>query len=152
MVGGIYEGLLEELGRCLGLTLFPDENYSCMIRLPNHVEVQIEIDSPGNRMMMGSYLGQLPPGRYREMVFYEALRMNGLPPPHVGIFAYSNKADKLLMFRWIDLHNMTGEKIAKLLTPFSERAAQWRDTIAAGQVPVIEGISLHEQSGHMFGL
>lgn len=151
MVSGLYEGLLEELGRSLGLTLFPDENYSCLIRLPNKLEVQVEMDPSGKKMVLGTYLGQLPPGRYREMVFYEALRMNGMPPPHVGTFAYSNKMDKLVLFRWIDLHEMTGEKIAKMLKPFSERAVYWRDAIAAGQVPVVEGISLQEHSG-MFGL
>lgn len=152
MVAGLYEGLLEELGRALGLTLFPDENHSCMIRMPKtKLEVQIEMDHSGKRMMLGTYIGQLPPGRYRELVFAEALRMNGMPPPHVGVFAYSNKMDQLVMFRWIDLHDMSGEKIAKLLKPFAERGAQWRDAIAAGQVPVIEGLSLHEHSG-MFGL
>lgn len=151
MVAGIYEGLLEELGRSLGLTLFPDQNYSCVVRLPNRLEVHIEIDQTGERMVLGAYLGQLPPGRYREMVFYEALRMNGLPSPHVGTFAYSNKMDQLVLFKWIDLHDMTGEKIAKMLKPLAERGVQWRDSIAAGQVPVIEGISLHERSG-MFGM
>lgn len=151
MVAGLYEGLLEELGRALGLTLFPDENHSCLIRLPSKLEVQVEMDPTGTKMILGTYVGQLPPGRYREMVFAEALRMNGMPPPHVGIFAYSNKMDKLVLFRWIDLHEMTGAKIAKLLKPFAERGVQWRDAIASGQVPVVEGLSLHEHSG-MFGL
>lgn len=151
MVSGMYEGLLEELGRALGLTLFPDQNYSCVIRLPNRLEVHVEIDAAGEKMVLGAYLGQVPPGRYREMVFYEALRMNGMPPPHVGIFAYSNKMDQLVLFRWIDLHDMSGEKIAHMLKPLSERGVQWRDAIAAGQVPVVEGLSLQERSG-MFGL
>lgn len=151
MVSGLYEGLLEELGRELGLTLFPDANHSCLIRLPNRLEVHVEIDRTGTKMILGTYLGQLPPGRYRELVFVEALRMNGLPPPHAGTFAYNSKTDQLVLFRWIDLHDMSGEKIAKLLKPFSERGAQWSEAINAGRVPVIEGISLHEHAG-MFGL
>lgn len=151
MVAGLYEGMLEELGRVLGVALFPDQNYSCVVKMPNKLEVHIEIDRKGDKMVLGAYLGQLPPGRYRELVFYEALRLNGCPPPHVGTFAYSNKMDQLVLFRWIDLHEMTGEKIAKFLKPFAERGAQWRDAIAAGQVPVVEGLSLQEHSG-IFGL
>ena len=102
---------------------------------------------------MGSQLGFLPAGRYRESVFREALKANNLPPPRYGNFAYSKKADQLVLFDSTSLQDLNGEKIAQHFTPFAEKAFHWQDAISRGEVPSILGaFSTRKVGTGMFGL
>lgn len=135
MVTNLYESLLEELGRILRVPLFPDENNSCQIRLANGLEVQLELDKSGARFLIGTNLGGIPPGRYRETIMREALKANGAPPPRAGIFAYSRRADTFVLFRLVPTQELSGEKIAQLLSRFAEKGLEWRNAIKKGEVP-----------------
>lgn len=82
MVLNAFEALLQELARALQIDqLKPDSNNSCLIQMPNGPKVQLEVNKQEDRLIMGSNLGFLPVGRYREDVFREALKANNLPPP-----------------------------------------------------------------------
>lgn len=151
MVSNLYEGLLQELGKVLGLALVPDANNSCLVRLPNGLEVQFELDQTGDRFIMGTDLGAMPSGRYRELMFREALKANGMPAPRPGILAYSKSADRLILFRWLLARELNGEKIAFLLGPFSEKALEWREAIRQGDVPQFQATASSGPS-RMFGI
>lgn len=151
MVTNIYEALLQELGKVLGAEFSPDKNNSCLVKLRNGVEVQFELDKTGERFLVGTNLGSAPPGRYRETLMREALRVNGMPPPRHGILAYSRQADTLVLFRWLPAKETNGEKIAFLLGPFSEKALEWREAIRRGEIPQFQAPSATGHSG-MFGI
>lgn len=151
MVSNLYESLLQELGQVLGLELTPDKNNSCLVKLKGGLEVQFELNPTGDRFLMGTNLGSAPPGRYRDALFREALKTNGMPPPRPGVLAFSPKADCLVLFRWLPAREINGERIAFLLGPFAERAMAWRQAIQHGDIPQFEGPSARGHAG-LFGL
>lgn len=150
MVKELFASLLEELGRTIELPdLHPDRNHSCLITFPNELKIQLEMDSMAQHVILGCDLGAVPSGRYRENVLREALKANGLPAPHHGFLAFSNKTDHLILFDYLSTKELTGEKIADALTPFSEKAHHWKDSLTKGEMPSVGTL---RTSGGMFGL
>lgn len=154
MVTDLFGSLLQELGHIMGIPeLHPDRHNACLIKFPDGLEVQMELDGQGLELTMLSNLGILPPGKYRENVFREALRANGMPQPLNGTFAYSKKADSLVIFHRIPTKELSGDKINTALLPFLEKARYWRETIINNEIPVVS--SVYTSSGRsqgMFGL
>ncbi len=152
MVKDLYGTLLEELGRALQIAdLHSDRNNTCQIRLKSGLQIQVEINPKTNMLLIGCDLGNLPLGRFRVDLFREALRANGLPYPQHGIFAYSNKTDHMLLFEFLPIKELTGDKIADSLGPFTEKALLWKTSIANNEVPVV-AIAGARPSFGMFGL
>lgn len=152
MVKDLYGTLLEEMGRSLKIEdLHADANNSCLIRLKNELRIQVEINPRTQFLLLGCDLGDIPPGPFRVDLFREALRANGQPHPQHGIFAYSNKTDHLVLFEYMHLKDLTGDKIADEIGPFSEKALLWKNSIAHNEVPVITVAGGRPTFG-MFGL
>lgn len=154
MVMELFESLLHEVSEELGIPdLKPDRNNACLIKLPNNgPKIQIELDA-NNFLIMGTELGFLPAGRYRETVFREALKANGLPHPHVGEFSYSKKTENLCLMTKMPTKNLTGSKIATAFGQLADKAAIWKEAIEKGEVPSILSTYSSRASGTgMFGL
>ena len=153
MVTDLFGALLQELGSSIEIkNLHPDKNYSCLIRFKGGLEVQVELDHSGQFLILGADLGTSPPGKYRENLFKEALKANDQPPPLYGILAYSKKSDHLVLFERINIKDLTGEKIAAEIIPFTEKATLWAQAVKNGEIPVINQHSSSPSSGGMFGL
>lgn len=154
MVTDAFGLLLQDVGKLLQIPkLEPDGNNSCLISFPGEISIQIEIDRSGNFLILGCDVGTLPPGRYRELVFREALRSNGQPPPHSGDFSYSKQADKLMLMQQIPLKDINGDKILAVMNPMLEKGKYWKETISRGEVPSIATVSAASKGGAgMFGL
>ena len=155
MVMDLFESLLQELGHAMKIEdLRPDEHNTCLIRFRDGgLEVQLEPFEKGEFLLIGSTIGVIPPGRYRENVFREALKANGLPPPRHGIFAYIAKSDRLVLFSMLSLREINGEKIAAFLTPYMEKALIWKQHIERGDVPIAETIGGEVRGpGGLFGI
>lgn len=154
MVTDLFGSLLQELGQIMGIPeLHPDRNNACLIKFPDGLEVQMEIDGQGLDLTMVAVIGVIPVGKYRENVNREALRANGMPLPLNGVFAYSKKADSLVLFQRIPVKELTGDKINTALMPFLEKARYWKETISNNQIPTVS--SVYTSSGRspgMFGM
>jgi hypothetical protein len=140
MVTDFFGTLLQELSRAVQIPgLKPDANNSCLIRFrkQNDIRIQIELDSAGLMVVIGTDLGSVAPGRYRENIFTEALKANGLPSPRYGTFAYSRKTDHLLLFEKLPIRDLTGDKVADYLKLFIEKAKVWQEALARNEVPVV---------------
>ena|ERR1700722_10013886 len=152
MVRDLYGTLLEELGRTLQVRdLHADRNNSCLIRLKNGLQVQIEISPKTNMLLLGVDLGAPPLGRFRVDLFKQALKANGMPYPQHGIFSQSSKTDHLILYEFLPLKDLTGDKIADELGPFSEKALLWKNSLAQNEIPSLE-VSGERPSLGMFGL
>lgn len=153
MVTDLFGSLLQELGKILEIPdLHPDRNNSCLIKLKSGLSIQLEFDRSGQFLILGSDLGTVPPGRYRENLFREALKANDLPYPNHGTLAYSKKSDHLIIFEKMAAADMTGEKIAAEIMPFSEKALVWKEALQKGDVPIINQGYSSQKSAGMFGL
>jgi len=155
MVGQLFPSLLEELGKELEIkNLEPGDNDSCIISFPSGIEIQIEPYQKGDFLLLCVDIGEVPPGRYREDVFREALKANGMPYPRHGIFAYSEQSDHMLIFELISLHELNGVRIASVLIPLKEKAEKWKEALDSGVVPLayVASTTSAAGSGGIFGL
>lgn len=154
MIQEIFGALLEELGSVMNMRLSPDRNNSCLFTYQNGLKVQLEHDTGNNQIIAVAYIGTPPPGRYRENLFKEALKANGLPLPQPGAFAYSKKTDSLVLYGYISITELTGQKLADFLAPFIQRADLWRNAMGRGEIPSFTGteLSFGRSGGGIFGL
>jgi Tir chaperone protein (CesT) family len=153
MVMDLFGTILEDLGKIIKINdLHPDKNNSCLIKYATGLEVQMEIDRSGECLVLGSQLGVVISGRYRENVFREALKANGIKSQRNGVFAYSKKNDQLILFEKIHIKDINAEKIAAILTPFAEKALIWKTAITQGDIPSVSNTYASSRSGGMFGL
>ena len=104
-------------------------------------------------MIIGIEVAEILHGMYRQNIFREALRANGLQN-HKGIFAYSKIKEKLILFDMIPIRSATGETIMEMLTSLSVKAGVWKMAIDKGEMPSLEsvGVGSSKKSGGMFGL
>ncbi|MEI8125220.1 MAG: CesT family type III secretion system chaperone [Parachlamydiaceae bacterium] len=153
MVTGLFGTLLEELAKSLKINhLEPDQNNSCLINLKNGQKIQVELDRSGNYLVIGADLGTVSPGKYRENLFKEALKANGMPYPLNGILAYSKRTDHLVLFTKISVKDLRGEQIAIVIPPFVEKALIWSEAIKRGEMPSLSQVKTSGASSGMFGL
>jgi hypothetical protein len=153
MVTDLFGAILQELGHSIGVeNLTPDSNDSCLLRLESGLIIQIEMDHGGQFLILGADLGTVPPGKYRENLFREALKSNNLPHPLNGIFCYSKKSDHLVLYEKIHIKDLNGEKIAAEITPFAEKAYKWSEALMRGEVPAVNQAFTSQKPGGMFGL
>lgn len=147
----IFAALLKELESYFKCPLKPDQNQHCLISLPAGFIIQMEIDRSGRYFEISTRLGPLPTfGKFRETLFKETLKSNGLYPKGPGTFAFSSAANQLIFFTQIPMEDISGKKIIQVLTPFLEKAQNWVEAFNRGEVPVSEGI-LQAKTG-LFGL
>ena len=157
MITDKFDNLIQELGVTLKIKLKPDKNNACLLRFKNGIQIQLEVDSRGEKLVLAADLGQVPQGRYRENIFREALKANGLAPPRNGIFAYSKKNESLVLCDSIPLEELTGTKLADYLHSFMQKGELWKNAITRGDVPSFMGNELsfgasQGQPGGLFGL
>jgi hypothetical protein len=153
MVTDLFGSLLQELSASLDIpALHPDSNNSCLIKFKSGVAIQIEVDRSGHHLVIGSDLGSVPIGKYRENLFREALKCNELPPPLHGILSYSEKTDHLVIYEKLPLQDLNGEKIAAAITPFTEKALIWAEALKHNDIPAINQMSTSQGAGGMFGM
>lgn len=155
MVSDLFEVLLQELGKAMNIEdLTPDSNNTCLIRFKVGLDIQIEPWQKGEFLLIGCPVAVIPPGRFRENVFREALKANALPLPRYGAFAYVASSQKLVLYSMLSLRELTGEKIAAFLAPFMEKALTWKQTIDRGDVPLADVVMTGgpRGPGGLFGL
>lgn len=153
MAADLYQTILEEIGKLMGIELKPDENQTCLVKLKTGVEIYFEIDKRGEYFVVGSTFGQILPGIYREKLFQHALKQNGAPPPHSGVFAYSPQSQSLVFYRRFLAEKTNGEEIFTTLPAFIKVATEWKLAIDQGNIPEV---ALEEgappKGGGIFGL
>ena len=135
MIADRYSALLEELSNLLHIKLPLDENNACVIRLQDKLGVFMEPDRLREHLYITLDIGSPTPGQFREHVFREALKANGIPPPKTGIFAYGAKTDSLLLFERLSLDELNGPKLLETMQSLIRKARVWKEAIDHGEVP-----------------
>lgn len=136
MVTDHFGALLQELAQALNISkLQADANNSCLIKFKGGIRIQIEPDREEKFLIIGADLGEIPTGRYRENLFTEALKANGLPRPRYGFFAYSKPKDHLVLTEFLPMQDLRGDKIADFLPLFIEKVKLWKESIYRGEIP-----------------
>jgi hypothetical protein len=145
-----FEELLNELGSELGTTLHPDKKGACTLKINETFDVQIECDAHQENLLIATFICDIPPGKYRENILKDGLKANS-PFPVNGTLAYSDRNNKLMLFSYFRLANVTGKKLAEFLGIFIDKANHWRIGVETGHTSHLVSTSLKPTSG-MFGI
>ncbi len=133
-----FEHLIADLGKTMNLPLTPDEHLACRLKFSDEITVQIDLDRSAEKILLGAELGKLTPGKYREQIFLQAMKVNGLLGTPRGILAYSSKKHALALFQYLQMDHLTGEKLFQYLTIFHDHALVWSVAIERAEIPEIQ--------------
>lgn len=148
-----YEDLIHALGSLMGTTLNADQHQSCLIHYPDgQVSVQIDLDTNADQILIGSQLGEISVGAYREKVLLQAMRVNGCSLNPRGFLAYSEKNNTLVLYQFFPLAYLTATDLNHFLLLFTEHARIWKGSIEVGEIPRIEEDEHPSAGDKMFGL
>lgn len=151
----IFKNILEELARqelFPADALRPNQAGICAVPLPGGGHIRLELDVEEKNLLIISILGVVTPGRYRENLFKEALKANGLPHPRHGTLAFSTHTEQLVLFESMPLPGLTGGTVASFLPPFIDKANLWREAVSTGSVPEVASTKASIGLGGLFGL
>ena len=147
-----YEDLIKDLGSILDIPLHADAKDTCRIEFEEgNIAIQIDLDDSGERLLIGSILGELPAGSYRNQVFELALRVNYLANSPRGTLAYSDISSSLILFEFLPIATTVAQKLHDFVLLFVTHAKAWIDAIKAQSVPRLESDTQAQSSG-MFGM
>jgi hypothetical protein len=127
-----FEELIKELGMNINIpTLAPDKHRICRLNINNILHIQIEPDQSRERVLLATFICDLPPGKFRERALKEALKANS-DTLGSGYLGFCERTDQLALHLHLPLYNLTGEKLAGHLTKFIEKADSWRVAVETG--------------------
>ena len=58
-----------------------------------------------------------------------------MPPPRLGVFAYSPKQNALIFFNKLSIQNIDIKKLVDLIKDIVEKTALWKESIEKGDIP-----------------
>jgi hypothetical protein len=146
-----FEELIEKLGIHVGVPLHLDNKGVCLLVYKEKLKVQIQNYPERERVGIGSFLGEIPPGKFRENVFKEALKANGIFPSQ-GSFSYILRNRNLAIWRELPYYELTPDQFSKTIFQFIEKADLWRSCLESGSLlPVAQQVT-SKLPGPMMGL
>lgn len=128
-----FEELLHELGKVFQLELHIDRSHACSIQMSDGLTIQLQLDVSQENLWIFSKLAEIPPGKFRENVFREALKANALPDPRTAIFGYLANTNHLALFQKYPLTILNGDRLAGLIGSFVEMAENWLKALISGK-------------------
>lgn len=152
MVAERFKILVDELAQQLSVKLEPDTHNACRLQFKDGLVLSMQPNSTLDTLRVVVEIATPGQGRYREAILKEALRANGLPYPHVGTFAFSPKTDMLLLCDQLPMEELSGQRLAEIIKQLSDKAREWKESIARGETPVLRGVQSARASEGVFGL
>lgn len=148
-----YSLLIAELGKLIQIPLTVDSTNTCSINFPkDKLEIQIEQDMANDTLIIAATIIKLPPGRFRQNIFEQALKANNLDTPRGGILAYVPRSDELVIFQRFTMKDLKADRLAGEMVPFKEKLKKWRDSIENNEIPLLMNAVIKSPSSGMFGL
>ena len=128
-----FHDLLYELSQILGTQLKADLNNVCPIVIDEVYPVQIEMDISGDNVLLGAFICDLPPGKFRENILKDALKSCYETKNKRSVFGYCEKINKLALFENVANYDLNGEVLYERLAVFVERVKKWKSAIDSGK-------------------
>lgn len=126
-----FSQIIEDLGKLLEIELNLDPNNSCDILVEETISIQIE-ENDQDEVVIGSFLGELDAGRFREEALHNALITNTLS--HEGVFAYNEPNNQLTYFTLLPIKDLTAIRLQETLAAFSVVALNWHEAIQKKEI------------------
>jgi hypothetical protein len=142
--------VLADLAALVDVPLHPDHNRSCSLNVNNAMHIQLHEEENKERILISAFVGELPPGKFREILLKDTLKENNLYP-RVGTFCYSPRNNQLAFFTYVLLPTLTGDILADILEIFLDRAFSWKTALETGQIPS-RGMNLQRMGPSIFDI
>jgi Tir chaperone protein (CesT) family len=126
-----FAALIRELGEIMLLPLELDANEACFLIIDDVFPIQLEYDIDSDSCLIVSFVGELPAGKYREMVLEGGLLEN-IQNPAFGIFSYIRERNELTIYKSLPMSNLNAESLAGFLGDYIERGMEWQRAIRNG--------------------
>jgi hypothetical protein len=147
--------LMSSLGELLDTELIPDLNQVVSIMIDEKLMVNIELSKNSEKILLGTFIVELPPGRFREDVLKFALLANHASDVNIGILSYVANHNCLALLQEIETHGIKVQTLYEELSSFVDRAEGWQNAINSGrpypeernEVPKLKAT----ESGKIFG-
>lgn len=144
-----FAELLNELGQELGATLHPDRLGACKLKINDDITIQLECDGPHEKLLVASFICDVPPGKLRENILKDALKSNAVFA-ETGTLGYSLRNNKLALFKYFKLSALTGKVLAEFILTFIDKIQKWRAAVESGTTATLAPTS--STSSGIFGL
>lgn len=142
--------VLADLGSLIQVPLHPDHHRACCLIINGELHIQLKEDLNKDRILVGTFISEIPAGKFREKILTETLKENNLFP-RMGTFSYSERNNQLALFSFVYLEKLDGEKMADFLESFIEKAFSWKTALQTGQLPQ-RGQILHKTGPSVFDI
>lgn len=132
-----FEDLIHALGMSLGIPLHVDHRGACCLQMNDKLRVQIEPDKTQDRIIIAAFITELNPGRFREDVLKEALKVNAqsVMSGNTGaILGFAGRHNRLSCHTFLSTKNLTSDQLLAALTYLSEQSLAWLDAVQSGQI------------------
>lgn len=142
--------LLADLGELIQVPLHPDHQRSCILSINQELHVHLKEEDNEDRILIATFVSELPPGKFRENILKETLKENQLYP-RIGTFGYSDRNNQLALFAHVYYPGLRGDTLADFLEAFLEKAFSWKMAIETGQLPQ-RGQTIHKTGPSIFDI
>lgn len=129
-----YAELLHDAGALLNVPLQPDTKRACRIGVDGKIHLQLQEEENKDRILIATYICEIPPGKFRENVLKETLKENEIFP-RLGTFGYSERQNKLALFSYVYFLGLSADTFVDFVGSFLEKALSWKTAIETGQLP-----------------
>ena len=68
--------LLADLGELIQVPLHPDHQRSCILSINQELHVHLKEEDNEDRILIATFVSELPPGKFRENILKETLKEN----------------------------------------------------------------------------
>ena len=142
--------LFHDVGEEFDVPLKPDHYGAGKLRIGSDLFIQIEYNKSKDWITVLSFIGELPPGKFRENLLKTALQVNHQQPQDLRM-GYSEKNNQLALFYNFPMETASKEILVKAITDVVGKVRAWREGIATGNLSGFLN-ALPQKSSGFFGM
>lgn len=128
-----YNDLIFDLSNRLNRKLKPDKNNCVTLLIEQKVTVQIETDRNEEFLIIGAFIAELPPGKFREHILRDALKANSLYKNTSQVLSYMKNENHLIIHKKMLLEAISSDNLFKEIKNISSRAKKWLESLDNGR-------------------
>jgi hypothetical protein len=128
-----FNDLIYELSQILKTDLKADLNQICPLVIDEEYHVQLEMDISGDSILIGCFVCELPPGKFRENILKDALKASHETKNEKSVFGYCEQVNQLTLFENIPNYDLNGEILYNEICDFVDRVKEWKSAIDSGK-------------------
>jgi len=129
--------LIYQLAKELDIDLQVDVKGGCSLLFQEKITLQMELSKDETELIILSFAATLPPGKFREKVLLEALKINNRYPRFAPL-GFFDQTNTLTLYHKVSFDDLNGKKLASLLAEIIDLSLLWNKAIDSNLVSPLE--------------